>query len=119
MPKIHMVEKNEATEKYWIVTYENPSEHYNEETYHTPYSKAKTPGEAFWWAMYDIDALHDEDEMLDCYPEFDNINDLRKAVIAFVDDPKSAIAQRCPDNIQERHFIDAELVQKVSRGKKR
>lgn len=121
MPKIHLIEKNEAADKYWIVTYEDPDDHYNETTYEVPFKDAKTKGEAFWMAMWDIDALQDPDEMVACYEDegFDNIDDLRNAVVAFIDDPKSALAQRCPKNIEDRTFVSAELVQKAARGKKR
>ena len=118
---IKKVYKNEAAEKYWIVTYENPNEHYEETTYNVPFKDAKTEGEAFWMAMWDIDALQDEDEMVACYEHegFDNIDDIRNAVVAFIDKPKSALAKRCPEDIKDRTFISAELVQKAPRGKKR
>lgn len=109
MPKIHLIEKNEAADKCWLVTYEDPDDHYSETTYVVPFKDAKTEGEAFWMTMWDIDALRDPDEMVACYEDegFDNIDDLRNAVVAFIDDPKSSLAQRCPADIKNRTFISA------------
>lgn len=86
----YKIVKENSSEPYWVVRYEDPDEGYSESTEEVPYSAAKTPAEAYWKAMESIHAAGDDDEMLSCYEDegFDNIEDLRDAVIRYAETGK-------------------------------
>lgn len=105
---LKLISEAAGTKKYWIVTYEDPDEHYSKCTCKVSYDRAKTPAEAYFYAMLDDCYGSDEDEFLDA-EGYENIEDLKTDVMKSVNGEKDYISGHEPD-VCDFTFVDAELV---------